>query len=340
MVRVALFKGPDAFLRSAYTDRLRDAIEKSGTAVDLIRFDGRTCVPAAVLDECRSFGLMAQHKLVIVDDADEFLKESGDDDDAPALPGKRGVAKATTRSMVEAYVKSPTEGATLVLRAAAWRPGNVDKLIPAVGIIEVCEPPSHQDAVNALLRRAKSKHGCALEPDAAELLVERLGVDLGGLVQELAKLAAFVGEGGTIGVGEVRELVGLSREDEAWDLQPVLFSGDADAAVTKLRELVEVSRVPELLLRLVLIDSAKKTHSFARGFAQGVPTNVLARSNWIKGAALGAAVQAAARRVPPPVLAGLLERAVEADFRGKTGQGDEVIALESLVVEFVGAVGK
>ncbi len=340
---VALFKGDDAYLRTAYTDKLRAAIEKAGVPVDVIRFDGNTAQPAEVLDECRSFGLIAQHKIVIVDNADEFLKESEDEEDAPpAAPargkrgtGGRGAAPLRTRDLLEAYVKSPTPGATLVLRAETWRKGNLDQLIEAVGIVEDCNSPTPDKAVAALVRRAQATHNTTLEPDAAWLIVERLGTNLGALVQELAKLAALAGEGKPITLQHVKEMVGVAKEDEAWNHAPALLSGSAELALTKARELMEVSRVDEVLLRFVVMDAAKKVHAFTRAAAQGIPPGVVGKEMKVWPPDRAAMFQHAAKNLTPKSAADLLTSAVETDSRGKSGRGDVTLGVETAIVGFV-----
>lgn len=335
-VSVALFKGDDAFLRSAYTDKLRAAIEAVGTPVDVIRFDGATAPAADVLDECRSFGLMAQHKLVIVDQADEFLKESDDEEEEQASPAlKRGPARPRKRDLIEAYIQSPTPGATLVLRAQGWRPGRIDKMIPAVGVIEDCEAPDARKAAGALVRRAREAHGVTLEADAAELLVERLGRYLGPLVQEVSKLATMAGPGGTITVAHVREMVGLTREEEAWGFQDWLLAGDIPAAMEKLRELLEVSRVDEVPLRFTMIDAVKKVHAFARAAEKGVPPQALAKEMRIWPPDRAAVFARAASKAGPRAAADLVVRAVAKDYAGKTGGGDPTLGVETLALDIM-----
>ena len=92
--------GKELFLRSQYTSMLRSALEQAHGEIETFQFGG-DADSAAVLDECRSFGLMAGHKLVIVDDADQFVR-------------------AETRPMIERYAQNPSEQATLVLRSAKW----------------------------------------------------------------------------------------------------------------------------------------------------------------------------------------------------------------------------
>src|SRR5207253_8118234 len=74
----------DAAPTSIYTLSLHDALPicelltKAHGEIDSFRFDGASASAAEVLDECRTFGLMRQQKLVIVDNADALLKSPED----------------------------------------------------------------------------------------------------------------------------------------------------------------------------------------------------------------------------------------------------------------------
>src|SRR4051794_25098969 len=65
--RFVILHGKEAYIRLERTSQLRDALAKAFGGVDTVTFNGSTTSAADVLDECRSFGLIAQHKLVIVE---------------------------------------------------------------------------------------------------------------------------------------------------------------------------------------------------------------------------------------------------------------------------------
>ncbi|HVZ94891.1 MAG TPA: hypothetical protein VG797_10310, partial [Phycisphaerales bacterium] len=77
-LRVVAFVGSDAFLREERTRGLIAGIESEHGPVQVMRFDGNTCAIGDVLDECRSMGLLADRKVVVVDEADVLLKSSED----------------------------------------------------------------------------------------------------------------------------------------------------------------------------------------------------------------------------------------------------------------------
>jgi DNA polymerase-3 subunit delta len=356
-MRIVVLRGPERFIRDEHTRRIVALLEAAHGAIDRFSFDGATVEPAVVLDELRSYGLLQQHKLVLVDQADRMLATGSDDADAPSPPpaprGRaksrggppppRPVARRTPRELFERYAAEPVDSATLLLRADTWRPGRIDKLIEKVGAIVACEAPDAARAAGWCTARCPKAHGCAISPAAAALLVERIGPDLARLDAELGKLAAYVsagGSGGTIDAEAIRALVGLTREEQAWTIQSeLLASADADRAqeaagpaVAKLRELMLVSQQPEQLLSWAMIDLVRRLHAASSMHAAGAGDAAIAKELRLWGDTRGP-ILGVARRVPPRRLARLLDRAIASDLRVKRGAAEPVRSLESLAVE-------
>lgn len=320
-VRVALFKGPEALLRSIYTDQLRDALREAHGAVEVVRFDGASVQAADVLDECRSPGLLPQHKLVIVDDAEDFVKEA-------------------TRPMLERYAQAPAEEATLLLRAETWHAGKLDALIEAVGVIVECEPITPAKAVAWATRRAEKAHAATLADEAATLLVERVGPDLGRLDAELAKLSisalaagAPKGSPPAITRALVAEMTGATREEEAWPFQATLAQGDPAEILAGLANLLEVGRQDAAFIAFILGDAARKLHAASALMRSGMNPFQAAGTARLWGSSRDAMLERA-RRSSPAELARLLETAVETETRIKSGLADPVRAVTATALRF------
>lgn len=312
--RVVVLHGKESLLRSEYTALLKAALEEAHAEVDVIHFDGETAQVADVLDECRSFGLMQQHKLVIVDEADQFVKED-------------------SRPLIERYAQQPAEIATLVLRAQRWNKGKLDKLIEKVGLIVKCDTVTPGQAMSWAIKRCEKRHQTTIDRDAAALLVEKIGADLGRVDTELAKLASGTAPGEPITIGAVVELVGTSREDEIWGIQSTLLTNDPEAILGAIRDALEVSRHSPVLVSFACIDLAKKLHGASRGLRAGMNTWDLAKTLRIWGPSKDS-ILAAARRIEPDTASELLKAAVEADMAQKSGLGRPERALEMLAVKF------
>lgn len=314
-LRVVVLHGKEAFLRAGHTDALRAALENAGHSVDTVRFDGLSATPADVLDECRSMGLLAEHKLVIVDNADQFVKEDN-------------------RPLVTRYAQAPSDSATLVLRCDSWNKGKeLDRAIEANGAFVECDTLTPDKATKAVVKLSLETYARTIEPDAAELLVARIGPDLARLDTEVAKLASGVRPDQPITAAQVRAVVGLSREEKAWVIQDELLNPNPEPALLKLRELLELSRIDPVPIRWACTDLARKLHAVSEEIARGVPAYAAGKSLRLWGPS-AQAIRSVASKTSPARLASLFRECVESDFRAKTGQGDDIRALEALVIRF------
>ena len=318
--RIVLLAGPNHFLAAEHTAALRDKLTEKIGEIEVVSFDGTTANVADVLDECRSFGLMQTHKLIVVDNAEQLVK--GDN-----------------RPLVERYAQGPAEQATLVLRAGGkWSKGKLDGMIEAVGEIKECGEVDIGIAHAWAVKRATKRHEATLERDAADLLIERVGADLGRLDSELGKLAsaAATGKGpATITRDLVVELVGKTREEEVWDLQSTLLGHGPEAALRQLGAVLGVSRQPPQLVGFAYLDLARKLHGAAVGARKNENPWKLATALKLWGPSKDAILDAG-KRLNPTDTARVLADAVESDWRQKTGQADPERALEILTVRITG----
>ncbi|MDP9175945.1 MAG: DNA polymerase III subunit delta [Planctomycetota bacterium] len=178
--------------------------------------DGQTAELAQILDELRSFALFGTGKVVVIRNADEFVSRF--------------------RSQMEEYVSSPSDSAVLILRLSSL-PSNqrIYKAVAKVGKIESCEPP--KDLVRWIMQRAVT-HNVSISHDAAGLLAELIGNDMGRLHNELAKLALGA-RNGKITADDVAGSVAFQRERQMWDLTNALACGNLSQAITRWRQLVQ-----------------------------------------------------------------------------------------------------
>lgn len=316
--RVIVLAGKELLLRQEYTRVVREALDTAHGGIDQFRFDGNADA-AAVLDECRSFGLMAGHKLVIVDEADQFVKDS-------------------TRPLLERYCEGPSDGATLLLRADTWRAGNLDKLIEQVGVIVDCKEVAPADAARWLGGRAERAHGVTIDRDAANALVERVGASLATLDTELAKLATNVGAGKTITIREVADLVGLTREQELWSAQSALLTGDAGVAISQIRAILDTNpKGAHVPLTFACSDLGRKLALASAGKQSGLGPGQVASALKLWGDARQA-VPAAAGRMDAAEARRLFDASSEADVAQKSGLGSPARTLEMLAVRFTTAL--
>jgi DNA polymerase III delta subunit len=209
--------GADPFLQLQELAKLAKELPPDAARIDV---DGEKAELSTVLDELRSFSMFGSGKMVTVRDADAFVSKY--------------------REQLEKYVAAPSDSATLVLRLNSL-PANqkIHKLIAKTGQVTKCEPPSAAQLPAWIVSHAKSAHQATIAPDAARLLAELIGDDLGRLDTELAKLSLRVDAGKPIGVDQVRGSVAFQREQEMRDLTAALAVGRTAEAVRRWRQLLQ-----------------------------------------------------------------------------------------------------
>ena len=313
--RIVVLIGKELFLRTQYTNMLRSALEKEHGEIETFQFSGDSAEPAMVLDECRSFGLMASHKLVIVDEADQFVR-------------------ADTRPMIERYAQNPSEQATLVLRGGKWNKGKLDDEVSKVGLILKCDAVDEGMAMRWTQGRASKAYESTIDAKCAGMLVERLGTDLGRIDTELSKLATAAGKGNAITPELIVELVGMTREDDVWAIQSYLLCGDASKTLGELRVIMNnASRGTHVPVSFACTDLARKLVGIAEGMNQGINANTLAKDMKLWGPSRDPIMQTA-RKIGAKRARVLLDECVQADMALKSSLGTPMRTLEMLVLSF------
>jgi len=319
--RVCVLHGPEAMLKRQHLERLKGSLESAYGEVEVVQFDGKSVGLAQVLDELRSFGLMQQYKLVVVDEAEGFI--------------------SAHRSVLERYAQSPVDHATLVLRSGRWHRGKLDQLIQKVGWLVKCEPMSAAGAKAWLIDRAKTVHGRRIDSQAAAMMVDRLGRgDLLRLDTELSKLALMVDKDQPIGVEMVVAVVARGSEDQAWVVQEAIMEalgsasrrqagggGASGGAIDKVHELVDVAGQPEVMVSYFVADLFRKLQLAVMMKRQGMTDRQIGGELKLWGPRLSA-FMGVLRGLDDLSAAVLLDKIINLDMRAKSGRGNPVRNLE------------
>ncbi len=317
--RIVILHGKELFLRQEQTANLMNALRNEYGEVDVFTFSGNDADAATVLDECRSFGLIAAHKVIIVDEAEELVK-------------------AATRPLFERYANNPSEGSTLVLRSGNWKAGKLDKQVAKVGAVIACKELNEHEAITWAGQRATAVHRVKIHRDAAQTLVERVGIGLGRIDSELAKLAVGA-ERGTITQQLVQELVAATKALEPWPLQEALLSGNAERGIQYIRDTISSApRGVEIPLIYSATTLARDLHACAIAQQLRLSVDEVARRTAKRNAWGLKAVHAKARGLDIRQTAGLVSACVRADAHAKSGVGHADRSLEMLAVAFSGVM--
>jgi DNA polymerase-3 subunit delta len=193
-----LFLGQESYNRR----RCREALI-AARGVDPEQFEMAESSLAAVIDDARAMSLFASERVMIAVSAETAMPratraaavsdDADDEDDAPRSASGKG-----EEALLAAYVGSPTPGVTLVFEATRWdfegddktKTERVRKFYGAIPDVVEFRRFTVDEARQELDRMARAA-SIALEPAAAEALVEALAADVGRIAVELEKLRLY-----------------------------------------------------------------------------------------------------------------------------------------------------
>ena len=193
---------------------------------------GSSATLAAVFDEVRTLPFLAPRRVVVVEDADPFV--------------------TAHRRELEDYAARPVMSGTLILSTKLWP--STTKLAKAVdksGLAIECKAPAEKVLPAFLIALAKDKHGAKLSADAASLLVELIGAEVGLLAAEVQKLANSGANGAAIGREAVERLVSAHRVRKIWEVIEAATTGQGGPALEELDRLLADGEHPVGLLAAV-----------------------------------------------------------------------------------------
>jgi len=220
---VVAIVGGDALLRREAIGQRMSAWPGGRDPHGWTRVSGESAELAEVLDEVRTPSLLSAFRIVVVDDADDFISRN--------------------REAVEKYCSAPSETGCLVLVCDSLpKSTRLHKILASKDSVVVCEAPRGRALVGWIQHRAKEQYGKVVGGAVAERLMDYLGDSTGSLDSELSKLAAYIGERNEITVADVGELTGQRREEKVFAVMDAMASGDAATALRHWEQVLATDR--------------------------------------------------------------------------------------------------
>ncbi len=314
---IYLFFGPDEFSRSEALAEMRAALPAEVADLNYSSLDGRKLKPDQLAAACEAMPFLADHRVVVVHDA---LKHS-----------RAGKERDELRAYLE---KVPAEcRLVFVERDDVDKRSSIFNYIKKSGELRDFQPRSGKDLlrwIDGRLKRINSR----IEPAAARRLVDYVGNDSRALVNELAKLASYAGNGNNITVAMVDLLVQDRQEQNLFAFIDDLGMRRRSAALRGLRQLFADGQAPTYIL-FMLARQVRILIGVRELAARRLPPDEIAGQLGQKPFVVRKAMDQA-RNFEAAELARLHDRLLEFDHASKTGRIAADVALELLVLEMCG----
>jgi DNA polymerase-3 subunit delta len=230
-----------------------------------------------------------------------------------------------------AYVAAPVDTSVLVLTATKL--DGRTKLAQALGkagALFSLEPPRPGELPGWVQERAR-RAGYSLQQEAAVLLAELIGGELGVLAVSLDKIALYAGAGEGITADHVAEVVAATRVSSIFELTDALGKRDWAQASLLMRNIVGGGQSALLVLAMLvrqlrLILQAKLWQGRASDLAPTLGVRPFVADTLV----------AQARRYTEAELYRALRLAARTDARLKSSRLPHEVLLDALLMEFLG----
>lgn len=314
---IYLFYGSDEYARSVALHAMKARIPEDLADLNIASFDGKRLKPEDLRTACEAMPFLAEARLVIAYDAIKHARSADARDKLREL--LPNVPQWTDLVFVER--EEPDSRTTLA------------KDLKKFAKVQIFSPREGAELLAWMQSHASKELGVKLAPPAAQALADAIGNDGWTVANELAKLAAYVGPGGTITPAEVRLLVADEVESNIFTFVDTLFGRPGPAtlqqSLTKVHELLADGQAPHYLL--FMIARQLRLMLAAQSAGRASPDD-LARTLGQRPFVIRKALDQA-RNFQPARLRHFHDLLTELDHGLKTGRVDPEVALDLLIGE-------
>jgi len=320
-----VFHGPDELTRSEAVARLKDQMGDPSLAdLNTTIFDGESLTLGELRQVCDALPFMSDRRLVIVHN---FLTRLGGG-------GKRD--GGALDALLE-YLPTMPDSVRLIFAEADTLPKDHPVLKLAEkheqGHVHAFDGPGRGELAGWVAKRVEAKGG-TIERPAADALAIAVGDDLRLLDSEIMKLVIYVGGERPITTDDVDLLVPYAGTANVFAMVDAIGRRDGRTALRALHKLLDENEAPLYLLSMI-VRQFRILIQVKELSAAGLAASTIA-----KRAGLHPFVAEKAGRQAMNFSMGQLEviyaRLLETDLAIKTGQVEEVLALDTLVAAMCG----
>ncbi|MTW84128.1 DNA polymerase III subunit delta [Virgibacillus dakarensis] len=238
---IYLLYGSDSYFIQNFKKHITKAVLPDDDVENLVSYDLEETPIQEVITDAETYPFFGEKKLIIVNNP-VFLKAKPD-----KLPFEHDLA------VLQQYLETPADYSVVVFIAQYEKIDErkkISKLLKKNGAVANCSPIKEQD-VSKWINDQANQLKIVIEQDAYEILEGEISTNLYLLKNELAKLALYVGEGGTITREIAERLISHTSNSSSLRLVDAVIERDIYKAMTIYKDLEKMKEEPIALVALL-----------------------------------------------------------------------------------------
>lgn len=194
-----------------------------------------------IIDEANSISLFADKKLIIVNDTTIFNRKKKSED------SEEDNTKENFDSLVN-YLNNQNEEVTLIFinnQETIDNTKKITKLIKEKGVIKEFNNINIKETIKSLFGKYKISY------DNIDLLINRVGNDIGILKEEITKITTYKDKDMEISKDDILNLTYLNIDTSAFNFADQIVNKNKDEALKIYNELLEMHSDPSTVIALL-----------------------------------------------------------------------------------------
>ena len=322
-----LFYGEEAYKRRYYKELLKKAVA-GGNTMNLSEYEGKDIDWQAVYDTSQTLPFFAEKRLLIIENCGRF--KAGKNSDEEGEPAE----KAGQSDLLEKIICNVPDTTCLAFfEETAAKNKRIFKLIAKNGNVCECGPDTEEVLVS-WMARGFAAAGKKVRKSTLELLTGRVGLDYDLLRREVEKLVSYVGDREVVEDADVLTISSEVAESRIFDMLQAMCEKNTRKVLAKYRDLLANREAPLYILAMLrmqlrtMLQVAElyKKHMNSREISREVGKPSFAVDRLIRCLRYYSAEQ----------IEQMLEDVSEMDRRCKSGEIQDQIGVELLLIKFSG----
>ena len=225
-----LLFGEEAYLRTQYKNRLKNALADKEDTMNVSHFEGKGINPNEIIDLAETLPFFADHRLILIENSN-FFKNKCEElaDYLPTMPA------STCLVFVETEVD---------------KRNRLYKAVKKYGRIVEFETQDERTLMKWILGTLK-KEGKQITEPTLRLFLEHTGTDMENISMELEKLLSYTWNRDTVTSEDVREICTVQTTNRIFDMIRAIAEKKQQEALNLYYDLLALKEPPMRILFLI-----------------------------------------------------------------------------------------
>lgn len=328
IANVYLFYGEESYKKRLYRDNLRKVVT-NGNDMNYAYFEGKNIDFGKVYDNVVTLPFFADKRLVVIENSGKFKAKKTEDKSNDEVDEEN----ESSDSMLEKILEElPPSTILAFFEESAAKNKKIVKTIAAKGQLVVCNQDDDEQIILWLAKGFASANK-KIRKSTIELLISRVGNDYDRLRLEYEKIVNYVGDKEVI---EDSDILAISSEDieaKIFDMLRAITEKNSKLVLEKYYDLLANRAHPLYILAMIRMQFRTLLQT-AELRNKGLTTSQVAKQLKKQDFVIRNAENYLHNHFKMKDVRDILNEINETDFKIKTGDVDDQVGVEMLLVKF------